>query len=137
MNVDTVRGLRSEGVDAIHGDAAHPDVLAAARVEHAGSFIVSVAGLPDVEESFRVARQQNPSVQILARATHLREVPPLRAAGADVVSGEGEVGLAFTAAILQRLGATPNRSIANGSVCNGNSRHSRSITGQWYTSSPS
>jgi CPA2 family monovalent cation:H+ antiporter-2 len=110
MNVDTVRALRLEGVDAIHGDAAHPDVLAAARVEEAGSFIVSVAGLPDVEESFRVARQQNPSVQILARATHLREVPALRAAGADVVvSGEGEVALALTAAILQRLGATPDQ----------------------------
>jgi CPA2 family monovalent cation:H+ antiporter-2 len=110
MNVDTVRALRLEGVDAIHGDAAHPDVLAAARVDEAGSFIVSVAGLPDVEESFRVARQQNPSVQILARATHLREVPALRAAGADVVvSGEGEVALALTAAILQRLGATPDQ----------------------------
>jgi CPA2 family monovalent cation:H+ antiporter-2 len=110
MNVDTVRALRQEGVDAIHGDAAHPAVLAAARVEHAGSFIVSVGSLPDVEESFRIARQQNPSVQILARATHLREVPSLRAAGADVVvSGEGEVALAFTAAILQRLGATPEQ----------------------------
>ena len=110
MNVDTVRALRQDGVDAIHGDAAHPAVLAAARVEHAGSFIVSVGSLPDVEESFRIARQQNPSVQILARATHLREVPSLRAAGADVVvSGEGEVALAFTAAILQRLGATPEQ----------------------------
>ena len=110
MNADTVRALRFEGVDAIHGDAAHPAVLEAARVNHAGSFIVSVAGLPDVEESFRVARQQNPGVQILARATHLREVPSLRAAGADVVvSGEGEVALAFTAAILHRLGATPEQ----------------------------
>jgi CPA2 family monovalent cation:H+ antiporter-2 len=110
MNVDTVRTLRAEGVEAIHGDASHPMVLAAARVEHAGSFIVSVAGLPGVEEWFREARQQNPAVQILARATHLREVPSLRAAGADVVvSGEEEVALAFTASILQRLGATPEQ----------------------------
>ena len=107
MNIDTVRGLRQEGLEAIHGDASHPAVLVAARVQHAGSFIVSVAGVAGVEESFRVARQQNPTVQILARATHLREVGRLRAAGADVVvSGEGEVALAFTAAILERLGAT-------------------------------
>src|SRR5687767_10011097 len=33
MNVDTVRTLRDDGVDAIHGDASHPSVLAAARVE--------------------------------------------------------------------------------------------------------
>jgi len=60
MNVDTVRTLRDEGVDAIHGDASHPSVLAAARVEHAGHFIVSMAGTPDVAESFRVARELNP-----------------------------------------------------------------------------
>ena len=107
MNFDTVRELRAGGVDAIHGDATHPDILAAARLDQASSFIVSVAGLPGVEESFRVARRQNPTVQILARATHLREVPHLRAAGADsVVSGEGEVALAFTTAILERLGAS-------------------------------
>ncbi len=110
MNVDTVRTLRAEGMEAIHGDATHPDILAAGHVGEALSFIVSVAGLDAVEESFRVAREQNPNVQILARATHLREASALRAAGADVVvSGEGEVALAFTTAILERLGATPEQ----------------------------
>ena len=110
MNVDTVRALRADGIHAIYGDATHRDVLAAGHVGEAASFIVSVAGLAAVDESFRLARQLNPAVQILARATHLREVSGLRAAGADtVVSGEGEVALAFTAAILERLGATPEQ----------------------------
>ena len=110
MNADTVKALRSEGVDAIHGDATNPDVLAAAGIDTAPSFILSGADLPGFEEAFRIARRQNPSVQILARATTLREVPALRAAGADtVMSGEGEVALAFTAAILRRLGATPEQ----------------------------
>jgi monovalent cation:H+ antiporter-2, CPA2 family len=110
MNVETVKALRSAGVEAIHGDASSPDVLAAAGIDTARSFIVSAAALTGIEEAFRVAREQNPSVQILARATTLREVPALRAAGADtVMSGEGEVALAFTAAILQRLGATPEQ----------------------------
>jgi CPA2 family monovalent cation:H+ antiporter-2 len=110
MNVDTVRSLNAAGVSAIHGDATNPSVLSAARVAEARSVIVSAAGLPGVEESFRVARDQNPRVQILARATHLREVSHLRAAGADmVVSGEGEVALAFATAILERLGATPEQ----------------------------
>jgi CPA2 family monovalent cation:H+ antiporter-2 len=110
MNVDTVRALRSAGTEAIYGDAAHAATLTSARIAHAGSFIVSVAGVPGVEESLRVARELNPSVLILVRATHLREVPHLRTAGADVVvSGEGEVALAFTAAILERLGASPEQ----------------------------
>jgi CPA2 family monovalent cation:H+ antiporter-2 len=37
-------------------------------------------------------------------------VRPLRQAGADLVfSGEGEVALAFTEAILEHLGATPEQ----------------------------
>ena len=110
MNVDTVRALRADGVDAIYGDATHPDTLGAAGIGRADNFIVSIAGLPGVEEAFKTARALNPSVQILARANYLREVPPLRSAGADVVvSGEGEVALGFTEAILERLGATPEQ----------------------------
>jgi monovalent cation:H+ antiporter-2, CPA2 family len=107
MNVDTVRARRADGVDAIYGDATHPDTIGSAGIGRADNFIVSIAGLPGVEEAFKVARELNPSVQILARANYLREVPALRAAGADVVvSGEGEVALGFTEAILERLGAT-------------------------------
>ena len=110
MNVDTVRALRSDGVEAIYGDATHPATLGSAGIDHANNFIVSIAGLPGVEESFKVARELNPSVQILVRANYLREVAALQSAGADVVvSGEGEVALGFTEAILERLGATPEQ----------------------------
>jgi CPA2 family monovalent cation:H+ antiporter-2 len=41
---------------------------------------------------------------------YLRDLPGLRSAGADeVVSAEGEVGLALTELILHRLGATPDQ----------------------------
>src|SRR5688572_5989493 len=61
MNVDTVRALRSEGVEVIMGDSTQAAVLAAARVEDAASFIVSAAGLPHVKELLRIAREQNPT----------------------------------------------------------------------------
>jgi CPA2 family monovalent cation:H+ antiporter-2 len=110
MNVDTVRQLRAAGVDAIYGDATHPATLSTAGIDHANNLIVSMAELPGPQETFKMARELNPSVYILARAGYLREVPALRSAGADVVvSGEGEVALGFTEAILQRLGATPEQ----------------------------
>jgi CPA2 family monovalent cation:H+ antiporter-2 len=110
MNVDTVRELKASGLPAVHGDATHPDVLAAAGIASARSFIVSVAGLEGAPEAFRIARLQNPGLQTLARATHLSEIAVLRSAGAEViVSAEGEVALAFTAAVLERLGATPDQ----------------------------
>jgi monovalent cation:H+ antiporter-2, CPA2 family len=107
MNIDTVHELAESGIGSVYGDATHEDVLRAAGLADAQSLIISSAGLTGVKEMLRVVRQINPRVQVLARASYLREAAALRAAGADeVFSGEGEVALAFTAAILGRLGAT-------------------------------
>jgi CPA2 family monovalent cation:H+ antiporter-2 len=47
---------------------------------------------------------------VLARASYLRDLPDLKAAGADTVfTGEGEVALAFVEDLLLRLGATPEQ----------------------------
>ena len=55
----------------------------------------------------RMARDLNPDIRVLARASYLRDVASLREAGADsVYSGEREVALAFIEDILQELGAT-------------------------------
>jgi CPA2 family monovalent cation:H+ antiporter-2 len=110
MNVDTVREVRDGGLAAIYGDATNPSVLDEARIGEARALIVAVTPLEGVEEAFRIARARNPGISILARATHVREARALKTAGADVVfSGEGEVALAFTAELLERLGATPDQ----------------------------
>jgi K+:H+ antiporter len=110
MNVDTVRTLQEEGIDAVYGDATRPDTLVADGTERAGSLIISVGGMMGVEETIRIARELNADIRVLARTTDLREAAAIRRAGADVVfSGEGEVALAFTEAILTQLGATPEQ----------------------------
>jgi CPA2 family monovalent cation:H+ antiporter-2 len=107
LNADTVQALSTDGMRVVHGDAMQPETLWAAGITESDNLVVTIAGGSGSANAFRAARAQNPNLLILARATHLREVPALRAAGADVVaSGEGEVALAFTAAILERLGAT-------------------------------
>jgi CPA2 family monovalent cation:H+ antiporter-2 len=109
LNIDTVRELRQEGMSAVYGDARHPNTLVAAGVRHASTLIVSGAdtGAP---ETIRTARELNPDQYIFVRGAYLRDVPALRAAGADhVFSGEGEVALAMTEAVLRRMGATPDQ----------------------------
>jgi len=106
LNADTTRRLRSEGVRAVYGDAAHRATLEAAGVPDAGALILStdVAGAAEV---IRSARELNPTLRVLARTSHLRQLDGLRGAGAETVfSGEGEVALALTEALLARLGAT-------------------------------
>ena len=109
LNIDTVRMLRQEGTSAVYGDARDPDALIAAGVRHAATLIISGAD-SSAPETIRVARELNPSVHVFARGAYLRDVPQLRDAGADhVFSGEGEVALAMTEAVLRQLGATPDQ----------------------------
>jgi CPA2 family monovalent cation:H+ antiporter-2 len=110
LNIDAVRALRDEGVDAIYGDATRSETLEAAGLQTAGSLILGSAGMSNGAEVIRMARSLNRSVRVLARASYLRDVPALKAAGADrVYAGEGEVGIAFVEDLLDSLGATPEQ----------------------------
>ena len=104
LNMDNVRALREDGVKALYGDASHIDTLQAAGVGRAGLLILT-ADLLHATQAIEAARGLNPSIQVLARTTHLRDVAPLREAGAaEVFSGEGQVAQAFTESVLRRLG---------------------------------
>jgi CPA2 family monovalent cation:H+ antiporter-2 len=108
LNMDTVRQLRQEGISAVYGDARHPNSLVTAGLRHAGNLIIS--GDAGAREITEIARELNPRVHIFVRSVYLRDVPPLRSAGAEqVFSGEGEVALAMTEAVLRRLGATADQ----------------------------
>ena len=110
LNVDTVRQLRDQGIDAVYGDATRMDVLQAAGIASAETLILTSAGMSHSEEVIRAARELNPRAYVLARSSYLKEIPALRRAGADgIFTGEGEVALSFTEALLDRLGATPEQ----------------------------
>ena len=110
LNVDTVRQLREQGVEAVYGDATQIDVLQAAGVGTAETLILTSAGMSHSEEVIRAARELNPRAYVLARSSYLKEIPALRRAGADgIFTGEGEVALSLTEALLDRLGATPEQ----------------------------
>jgi CPA2 family monovalent cation:H+ antiporter-2 len=107
FNIDTVRALRDLGADAVYGDATKPETLAEAGIATADNLILTSAGMANSEEVIRNARNANPKVRVLARASYLRDLPGLKTAGANTVfTGEGEVALAFVEEMLERLGAT-------------------------------
>ena len=110
LNIDTVRALeREDNVTAVYGDASQREVLKGAGADTAGSLILTT-DLASAGEVIRVARDLNPDLYVLTRTANLRDLPILRDAGASgVFSGEGEVALALTEALLQRLGATPDQ----------------------------
>jgi CPA2 family monovalent cation:H+ antiporter-2 len=107
LNLETVRRLREQGVNAVYGDASLSATLASAGAANAGTLILSASGVRHCEEVIRLARELNSGIRVLARSDYVREIGPLREAGAArVFSGEGEVALALIEEILRSLGAT-------------------------------
>lgn len=95
LNLDTVRKLRAAGIPVVYGDVLRPGTLEEAGIATAGSLVLSVE-VEDAAEIIRQARAINPSLRVLARCAHLRDVPALRRAGATVVAAaEAEVAIAL------------------------------------------
>ena len=67
-DTERVAALKSEGKEAIAGNAAHPDVIGAANLRAARCLLVAI---PDAFEGGQVteqARALNPALSIIARA---------------------------------------------------------------------
>ena len=107
LNLETVRGLRSEGLAAVYGDVLRPGTLDEAGIATAGTLVLST-DVEDAAEIVRQARLLNPALRVLARCAHLRDAAALRRAGAAVVvAGEAEVGVALAEEVTAGDGLDP------------------------------
>jgi voltage-gated potassium channel len=99
-NGDRCRRLEDEHIHVVQGDATRPEVLEAAKVAKAKTFIACLAD--DAHNVFAIllARQLNPGITIIARAVEEESEERLQLAGADRVINPYRLGgmrLAFTA----------------------------------------
>jgi len=103
-----IEKLKAEGIETIGGNAADPDVIAAANLAHARCLLVSV---PDAFEGGQVveqARRISPNLRILARSYSEEETQHLMRHGATlVVMGEHEIARAMLADIAAQPRITP------------------------------
>jgi CPA2 family monovalent cation:H+ antiporter-2 len=107
LNFEAVQAAKRQGIPAVYGDATQPDALHEAATHLAGTLILSSSNLHGSAEVIRLARQMNPKIRVLARVGYVAELKAIKQAGADVIfSGEGEVALALTTAVLRELGAS-------------------------------
>jgi monovalent cation:H+ antiporter-2, CPA2 family len=100
---DETDRLKARGIDVINGNAADPEVLAAANLEQARCLLVAV---PDAFEGGQVVEQGrriSPQLRIIARSHSEEETAHLRRHGAtEVVMGEHEIAKAMLADIRSR-----------------------------------
>jgi CPA2 family monovalent cation:H+ antiporter-2 len=97
-DADIVESLRREGIDAIHGNAADPDLATSANYPAARCLLVAI---PDGFEGGQVVEQAhaiNPSLTIIARAHSEEEIEHLRRHGATkTIMGEYLIAQAMIA----------------------------------------
>jgi CPA2 family monovalent cation:H+ antiporter-2 len=99
LNLETVRRLRGEGLKAVYGDVLRGAILQEAQLATAGSLILSVE-IENAVELIRQARAVNPTLRILARCAHIRDIPALQRAGATVLAGEVEIAVALAETLM-------------------------------------
>jgi monovalent cation:H+ antiporter-2, CPA2 family len=104
QNREKVEALRSEGIQAVSGNAASPEVLVQAHIAQASMLIVAVPDPVDVRNMVETARMLNPGIALVLR-THSEEEAELleQETHGTVFLGEHELARGMTRHVLSRL----------------------------------
>jgi CPA2 family monovalent cation:H+ antiporter-2 len=104
QNRELVDALRDEGVPAVSGDAATPDVLVQAHAARASMLVVAIPDTVDVRRMVEIARTLNPAVAVVLRTQNEEEAALLTAESQGrVFLGEHELARGMSAYILAEL----------------------------------
>lgn len=107
INPAVVRELRVAGVAAFYGDSGSEPLLVRAGIQRARTIAVTATDLVSAQAAVRIAKELNPAIDVVTRATDLESVEALRAAGSgEVVQPEFEAGLEFVRHVLRRQGVS-------------------------------
>ncbi|WP_374673823.1 YbaL family putative K(+) efflux transporter [Ideonella sp.] len=103
-NRDHVADLREQGHAAVWGDATEPEVLVQAHIREARALVIATPDTLDVRQTVAIARELNPSVEVVVRSHNETEAALLREEGAGtVLVGEQELARAMTRHVLAAL----------------------------------
>jgi CPA2 family monovalent cation:H+ antiporter-2 len=102
--------LRAQGVPVVLGDASAPGVLEQAGVAAARLLIVATPDSFIARRAVEIAREHNPSVDIVVRTHSHEELQRLRAAhSGGIIMGEQELARAMLHYALRHFGVPPER----------------------------
>lgn len=73
VNREIVKALRQKNMPAVRGDASHPNVLIQAHIARASFLIIATTNPLDIYGMIAVAKQLNPTIQVLIRAKNSEE----------------------------------------------------------------
>ena len=104
QNRELVDALRRDGLSAVSGDAATPEVLIQAHIARAAMLVIAIPGTVDVRRMVAIARTLNPGIRVALRTQTDDEAELLRKdTGGAVFLAEHELGRNMSAHVLEQL----------------------------------
>lgn len=114
INPATIRQLRASGTWAAYGDAAEEHILRTLGIARAATIAITVPDSGATRVIIRVARELNPEIAVIARATTADLVEALADQGAnEVVQPEFEAAMEFARQVLTWHGVDDAATIAD------------------------
>ncbi|RYX95912.1 MAG: Kef family K(+) transporter [Comamonadaceae bacterium] len=103
QNREMVERLREQGLAAVSGDAAEPDVLIQAHIANARMLVIATPDTLDVRQMIATARALNPGIETVVRTHNEAEAKLLEKENAGrVFLGEHELAMSMTRHVLER-----------------------------------
>lgn len=104
QNRELVETLRKEGIPAVSGDAAEPEVLIQAHIARAAMLVITPPDSMRARRMVETARALNPNVEILLRTLSEDEAQMLRQEGLGTVFlGKEELSRSMSTQVLDRM----------------------------------
>lgn len=108
QNRELVESLRSQGIAAVSGNAAEPEVLIQAHIAHAAMLVIATPDAINLRQMADIARTLNPAIEVVLRTHSEDESALLRKDGIGIVFfGEEELARGMTQHVLQRFAPGP------------------------------
>jgi len=112
-NIDTVEEINAAGGRALYGDATRSEILIAAGLKSARYLVITVPKAETTLQIIQSGREVNPSVEVLARASYLRDRPIFETAGAATVCvDEAEAAVALASVVMNRMNVPEDKARA-------------------------
>ena len=104
QNREIVERLRKEGIPAVSGDAATPEVLIQAHVARAAMLIIALPDTLQVRRMVEISRLLNPEIEVVVRSHNEDEAHMMRNENLGTIFvGEQELAKGISAHVLQTL----------------------------------
>jgi CPA2 family monovalent cation:H+ antiporter-2 len=101
---EIVDALRKEGIPAVSGDVATPEVLIQAHVTRAAMLVIAIPDTVNVRKMVEIARTLNPTIAVVLRTHNEEEAELLRQeTDGTVFLGESELARGMTTHIINNL----------------------------------